>query len=98
VSVPRASALVVHLDHEPATTGIPPALPFRNLRRHAYWLAPDTGRADPAFTTVLGTDVAVGPAGVARAVDLRAAGRNDVHVWSESVVLSVTARPDPRPR
>jgi len=98
VSVPRASAVVVHLDHEPATTGIPPALPFRNLRRHALWVAPATGRTDAAFTTVLGTDVAIGPAGVTRGVDLRAAGRNDVHVWSDSVVLSVSARPDPRPR
>jgi hypothetical protein len=97
VSVPRASALVVHLDHHPATTGIPPALPFRNLRRAAHWLAPDTGGSDPAFSTVLGTQVAIGPADVARGVDLRHDGRNDVHVWSGSAVLTVSARAEPGP-
>jgi hypothetical protein len=97
-SVPRASAVVVHLDYSPATTGLPPVLPFRSLRREAHWLPAETGRTTPAFTSVLGTDVAVGPAGVTRGLDLRSAGRNDVHVWGEAAVLSVTARPDPRPR
>jgi hypothetical protein len=98
VSVPGASALVVHLDHEPATTGLPPVLPLRNLRRETWWLPDDTGRSDPAFTTVLGTDVAIGPAGVVRGVDLRSDGRADVHVWSDAAVLTVSARPDPSPR
>ena len=98
VSIPRASAVVVHLDYAPATTGLPPVLPFRGLRRQAHWLPDDTGRTDPAFTSVLGTDVAVGPARVLRGLDLRSAGRTDVHVWSDSAVLSVSARPDPRPR
>jgi hypothetical protein len=98
VSIPRASAIVVHLDHQPATTGLPPVLPFRNLRRHAFWLPADTGRSDPAFTTVLGTETAIGPAGVARGVDLRSTGRHDVHVWSDTAVLTVSARADPRPR
>ena len=98
VSVPRASGVVVHLAHKPATTGLPPVLPFRNLRRNAFWLPTDTGRSDPAFTTVLGTDVAIGPAGVARGVDQRSSGRLDVHVWSESAVVTVSSRPDPRPQ
>jgi hypothetical protein len=98
VSVPQASGVVVHLAHKPATTGLPPVLPFRNLRRNAFWLPADTGRSDPAFTTVLGTDVAIGPAGVARGVDQRSSGRLDVHVWSDSAVVTVSSRPDPRPQ
>lgn len=97
VGVPRARGLVVHLDRKPATTGLPPVLPHRNLRRQAFWLPPDTGRSDPAFTTVLGTDTAIGPAGVPRGVDLRFEGRLDVHVWSDSAVLTISARPDLRP-
>ena len=98
VSVPQASGVVVHLAHKPATTGLPPVLPFRNQRRNAFWLPADTGRSDPAFTTVLGTDVAIGPAGVARGVDQRSSGRLDVHVWSDSAVVTVSSRPDPRPQ
>ncbi len=98
VSVPRASGVVVHLAHKPATTGLPPVLPFRNLRRNAFWLPADTGRSDPAFTTVLGTDVAIGPEGVTRGVDQRSSGRLDVHVWSSSAVVTVSSRPDPRPQ
>lgn len=98
VSVPQASGVVVHLAHKPATTGLPPVLPFRNLRRNAFWLPADTGRSDPAFTTVLGTDVAIGPAGVARGVDQRSSGRLDLHVWSDSAVVTVSSRPDPRPQ
>jgi hypothetical protein len=98
VSIPRASAVVLHLDYAPATTGLPPVLPFRSLRRQAHWLPAETGRTAPVFTSVLGTDVAVGPAGVVRGLDVRSAGRTDVHVWSDSAILSVSARPDPRPR
>jgi hypothetical protein len=29
---------------------------------------------------------------------VRSEGRNDVHVWSSSAVVTVSARPDPRPR
>lgn len=98
MSVSRASAVVVHLDHKPATVGLPPALPFRNLRQRAHWVDPATGRSQTAFSTVLGTDVAIGPAGVVRGVDLRSSGRHDVHVWSSSAVLTVSARADPAPR
>ena len=98
VSVPQASGVVVHLAHKPATTGLPPVLPFRNLRRNAYWLPAETGRSDPAFTTVLGTDVAIGPACVVRGVDQRSTGRLDVHVWSQAAVLTVSSRADPRPQ
>ncbi|SES22247.1 hypothetical protein SAMN05216199_2400 [Pedococcus cremeus] len=97
-SVPLASGVVVHLAHKPATTGLPPVLPFRNLRRNDFWLPADTGRSDPAFTTVLGTDVAIGPAGVARGVDQRSSGRLDLHVWSSSAVVTVSSRPNPSPR
>jgi hypothetical protein len=91
LEVEGADALVVHLDHQPATLGIPPALPDRNLRRRAHWVGDGTG-ATAAFTTVLGTTVGVGPVGAARGVDLRERGRHDVHVWSDTAVLTVSSR------
>ncbi|HQW74358.1 MAG TPA: hypothetical protein PLG46_09720, partial [Ornithinibacter sp.] len=49
VLVPAVDALAIHLDWRPATTGIAPALPERNLRERAYWVDP-TVIAQPAFT------------------------------------------------
>jgi hypothetical protein len=97
VSIPGADAVVIHLDHKPATLGIPPGLPDRNLRRRAFWVDPATDRNTPVLSTVLGTDVAVGPEGVARGMDLRSQGRHDVHVWSDSAVLGVSSRARPTP-
>lgn len=95
VSIPGADAIVVHLDRKAATLGIPPGLPEKNLRRKAYWVAPDTGRNDMVLSTVLGTELAVGPEGVVRGMDLREDGRHDVHVWSDAVALSVSSRARP---
>lgn len=97
VSVIGADGLVVHLDHRPATTGIEPALPSRNLRKSAAWIRPATAAGAPAFTSLLGTDIGVGPQPVARGVDLRRLGRVDVHVWSDAVMLTVSSRPRPIP-
>ena len=92
VLVPAVDALAIHLDWRPATTGIAPALPERNLRERAYWVDP-TVIAQPAFTWVLGTDVSIGPVQVPRAVDLRQDGRIAVHVWAPRAVVTVTDTP-----
>lgn len=92
VLVPAVDALAIHLDWRPATTGIAPALPERNLRERAYWVDP-TVIAQPAFTWVLGTDVTIGPVQVPRAVDLRQDGRIAVHVWAPRAVVTVTDIP-----
>jgi hypothetical protein len=91
-AVPGADAVAIHLDWRPATTGIAPALPERNLRERAYWVDPSVVE-QPAFTWVLGTDVSIGPVQVPRAVDLRQDGRIAVHVWSPRAVVTVTDTP-----
>ena len=91
-AVPGADALAIHLDWRPATVGIAPALPERNLRERAYWVDP-TVVEQPAFTWVLGTDVSIGPVQVPRAVDLRQDGRIAVHVWAPRAVVTVTDTP-----
>ncbi len=94
VNVPGVDAVVVHLDWRPATTGIAPALPARNLKERAYWVDP-TVVEQPAFTWVLGTDVAIGPVQVPRAVDLRQDGRIAIHAWAPRAVVTVTDTPRP---
>lgn len=96
-SVVGADGLVLHLDHRPATTGIEPALPPRNLRKDAFWIRPGTPAEAPAFTSLLGTDVSVGPQGAVRGVDVRHLGRVDLHVWSDSAMLTVSSRARPSP-
>jgi len=91
-AVPGADAVAIHLDWRPATTGIAPALPERNLRQRAYWVDP-TVVEQPAFTWVLGTDVSIAPVQVPRAVDLRQDGRIAVHVWAPRAVITVTDTP-----
>lgn len=91
-AVPGADAVAIHLDWRPATVGIAPALPERNLRARAYWVDP-TVVEQPAFTWVLGTDVSIGPVQVPRAVDLRQDGRIAVHVWAPRAVVTVTDTP-----
>ena len=49
------------------------------------------------FSTVLGTDVGVGPQRVARGVDIRAEGRTDIHVWSDAGALTVSSQARPAP-
>ncbi|WP_299444579.1 hypothetical protein [uncultured Phycicoccus sp.] len=92
VAVQGASAVAVNLDWRPATTGIEPALPARNLKEKAYWVDP-TVVEQPAFTWVLGTDVSIAPVQVPRAVDLRQDGRIAIHVWSPRAVVTVTDTP-----
>lgn len=91
-AVPGADSVAIHLDWRPATTGIAPALPERNLRQRAYWVDPSVIE-QPAFTWVLGTDVSIGPVQVPRAVDLRQDGRIAVHVWAPRAVVTVTDTP-----
>ncbi len=98
-SVNGADGVVWHLDHRPATIGIRPALPARNLRTSAAWIAPNALDGQAAFSTLLGTDIGVGPQRVARGVDVRALGRTDVHIWSDGAYLTVSsqARNQPSP-
>ncbi len=91
-AIPGADAVAIHLDWRPATTGIAPALPERNLKERAYWVDPSVVE-QPAFTWVLGTDVSIAPVQVPRAVDLRQDGRIAVHVWAPRAVVTVTDTP-----
>ncbi|WP_411940108.1 hypothetical protein [Oryzobacter faecalis] len=91
-AVPGADMVAIHLDWRPATTGIAPVLPERNLKAKAYWVDP-TVVEQPAFTWVLGTDVSIGPVQVPRAVDLRQDGRIAAHVWGPRGVVTVTDTP-----
>lgn len=91
-SVIGADGVVWHLDRETRTFGIPPALGPVILRGHAVWIEPDTPDGRAAFTTVLGTDVGAGPQRAQRSVDLRSAGRTDVHVWTDSGYLTVSSQ------
>ena len=92
VAVRGADAVAISLDWRPATTGIAPALPERNLKERAYWVDP-TVVQQPAFTWILGTDVSIGPVRVPRAVDLRQDGRIALHVWSPRAVVTITDTP-----
>ena len=98
-SVNGADGVVWHLNREPATMGIRPALPAVNLRNSATWVNPGAVEGRAAFSTLLGTDIGVGPQRVARGVDIRAPGRTDIHIWSDSCSLTVSsqARPEPGP-
>ena len=95
-SINGADGVVWHLDHEPNTIGLRPALPSVNLRRSAVWIAPSTPEGRAAFTSNLGTDVGAGPQRVARGVDVRSPGRTDVHIWSDATYLSVSSQARPR--
>lgn len=90
--VPGADAVVVHLDAMPATTGIPPALPKRNLRLAGWWVEA-WGGEQRAFTTARGSVVGVGPAIQTRGVDLRPDGRLDIHVWANRATLTLSGTP-----
>lgn len=91
-SVNGADGVVWHLDREPVTVGIRPALPAVNLRSSAVWVDPGTLEGRAAFSTYLGTDIGMGPQRVARGVDIRSSGRTDIHIWSNSCSLSVTSQ------
>lgn len=92
VNVNGADGVVWHLDHEPLTTGIPPALPAVNLRGSTRWVSPSALGDQAAYTSSLGTNVGVGPQRVARGVDVRSEGRTDVHVWSDAASLTVSSQ------
>lgn len=87
-----ADAVVVHLDAMPATTGLPPALPDRNLRNRGWWVAAYDGEQQ-ALTSARRAVVGVGPALQTRGVDLRPDGRLDVHVWSNRATLTLSGAP-----
>lgn len=90
-TVQGVDGLVVHLDPRPATTGLPPALPDRNLRLRGWWV---TGDTIPLYDNVLRVAVGLGPGTVPRALDLRPDGLLDLHVWTNRAVLTVTTRPN----
>lgn len=90
--VQGADAVVVHLDAMPATTGITPALPSRNLRTRGWWVVPKSGQQQ-AFTSARRSVVGIGPAIQTRGLDLRPDGRLDVHVWSNRATLMLSGVP-----
>jgi hypothetical protein len=96
-SVNGADGVVFHLDHETRTMGLAPALPPVNLRRSANWIAPSALAGQFAFSTPLGTDIGAGPQRVARGVDVRSAGRTDLHIWSDAAYLTVSSQARPKP-
>jgi hypothetical protein len=96
-SVNGADGVVWHLDREPLTVGIRPGLPAVNLRNAAVWVDPGAVEGRAVFSTLLGTDVGVGPQRVARGVDIRAQGRTDVHIWSDACSLTVSSQARPAP-
>jgi hypothetical protein len=96
-SVNGADGVVWHLNREPQTIGIRPGLPATNLRNAATWVDPGTVEGRAVFSTLLGTDVGVGPQGVARGVDIRAQGRTDIHVWTDACFLTVSSQARPTP-
>lgn len=98
-SVGGADGVVWHLNHEPLTVGLRPGLPAVNLRDSATWVDPGAVEGRAVFSTLLGTDVGIGPQPVARGVDIRAEGRTDIHVWSDASSLTVSsqARHSPAP-
>lgn len=87
-----ADAVVVHLDAMPATTGLPGALPERNLRLKGWWVVDGNGE-QRAFTSARKAVVGIGPAIRARGLDLRPDGRLDVHVWSNRATLTLSGVP-----
>lgn len=92
--VQGANAVVVHLDSMPATTGLLPALPDRNLRLKGWWVLDRAGE-QRAFTSARRAIVGVGPATQTRGLDLRPDGRLDVHVWSNRATLTLSGVPRP---
>lgn len=90
VSVPGADALALHLDVRANTRGVPPALPFRNLRLRGWWTS---GPSVPLFTNVLRAEVGLDAGSAARAVDLRPNGRLVVHAWTDHATLVVRSLP-----
>lgn len=96
-SVDGADGVVWHLNREPLTVGIRPGLPAVNLRKTANWVDPATLEGRAVFSTLLGTDVGVGPQRVARGVDIREEGRTDIHVWTGGCFLTVSSQARPAP-
>lgn len=92
--VQGADGVVVHLDAMPATTGLPPALPDRNLRKEGWWLVTSEGE-QRAFTSATRTVAGIGPGVRTRGLDLRPDGRLDVHVWSNRATLTLGGVPRP---
>ncbi len=90
VNVDGADAVVIHLRHDADTRGYQPSVPDHNLAGRAWWLRNVWSASAPIFTTYRGVSVAMAPATVNRALDLRELGRNDVHLWSGRAELGVT--------
>lgn len=96
-TIDGADGVVWHLNREPLTVGIRPGLPAVNLRSSAAWVDPGAVEGRAVFSTLLGTDVGVGPQRVARGVDIRQDGRTDIHIWSGACSLTVSSQARPAP-
>lgn len=90
VHVPAVDAVVVHLRYDRNTVGYAPSVPDRNLATRAWWIRNAWPASTPIFTTMRGVSVAIGPADVDRALDLRELGRTDIHIWAARVELGLT--------
>ena len=87
-TIEGADMLVLHTWRHPGTRGLTPRLPAVNLAGNTWWLKPATGPVEPAFATGLGSIAAIdSPAPTA--IDLRHAGRGEIHVWSSTFRLTV---------
>ena len=83
-----ADLLVIHTWRHVGTRGLTPRMPAKNLAGQSWWLAPATEKREPAYTTGLGSLVAIdSPAPTA--IDLRHPGRGEIHVWSSTFRLTV---------
>lgn len=90
VHVTGAQAIVIHLKNDPDTRGYTPSVPDRSLARRAWWIRNYWPASTTIFTTYRGASVALGPATVNRALDLREAGRTDVHIWAAQAEIGLT--------
>lgn len=91
VDVEGADGVIVHSAQEAGTIGRAPVLPSRNLRKKAWWVPRQAPDDTGAYITWRQTDVAVGPRGSHRGVDLRRQGHTDIHVWSPKARLSISS-------
>ena len=88
ISVPGADMIAINTWRQVGTRGVTPRMPAVNLHDNAWWLKPADAPLEAAYTTGLGSLVAIeSPAPTA--IDLRHKGRGEIHVWSSTFRLTV---------
>ena len=87
-TVEGADVIVVHTWRHVGTRGLTPRMPAVNLHDNAWWLKPADAPREPAYTTGLGSLVAI-DSPTPTAIDLRHKGRGEIHVWSSPFRLTV---------